>query len=66
MGITTYYYYWYFDELHNSIRLNHTSGIWKVYKSIPVDPNLNKDTKTYTSIADAMKNAPKFAEQINV
>ena len=60
MGISTYYYYWYFDELHNSIRLNHTSG------SIPIDPNINKDTKTYTSIADAMKNAPKFAEQINV
>lgn len=59
MGIKTYYY-WYFDELHNSIRLNHTNG------SIPVDPNITKDTKTYTSIADAMRNAPTFAEQLDV
>jgi len=59
MGIKIYYY-WYFDELKNTIKLNHTKG------SIPVDPNLNKDTKTYTSIADAMKNAPKFAEVIHV
>jgi len=61
-------YYWYFDEMNNSIKLNHTKG-WtgsNLNDSIPVDPNLNKDTKTYTSIADAMKNAPKFAEVIHV
>ena len=59
MGIKIYYY-WYFDEVLNSMVLKYTNG------SIPVDPNITKDTKTYTSIADAMKNAPKFAEFINV
>ena len=59
MGIKIYYY-WYFDEVLNSMVLKYTNG------SIPVDPNITKDTKTYTSIADAMKNAPKFAEVIHV
>ena len=59
MGIKIYYY-WYFDELKNTIKLNHTNG------SIPVDPDVNKRTRLYTSIADAMRNAPTFAEQINV
>ena len=54
------YYYWQFNEEDNVIKLNHTKG------SIPVDPNLNKETKTYTSIADAMENAPKFAEVLHV
>ena len=59
MGIKIYYY-WYFDEVLNSMVLKYTNG------SIPVYPNITKDTKTYTYIADAMKNAPKFAEIINV
>lgn len=58
MEIKTYYY-WYLNELHNSIRLNHTYDITN-------NKNITTYTKTYTSIADAMRNAPTFAEQINV
>ena len=59
-GYMKVYYYWILDEKENIIKLQYTKG------SIPVDPNLTKDTKTYTSIADAMYNAPKFAEVIHV
>ena len=59
MGIKIYYY-WYFDEVLISMVLKYTNG------SIPVDPNITKDTKTYTSIADAKRNAPKCAEQLDV
>ena len=54
------YYYWILDEKENIIKLQYTKG------SIPVDPNLTKDTKTYTSIADAKRNAPKCAEELDV
>jgi hypothetical protein len=58
MGIKIYYY-WYFDEVLNSMVLKYTNELNNY-------PNITKDTKTYTSIADAMKNAPKFAEVIHV
>ena len=56
------YYYWYFDEDKNIIKLNHCiTNIRRTSDSL-----IKEDTKTYTSIADAMKSAPKFAEIVNV
>ncbi len=60
------YYYWYFDELKNTIKLNHVGLKLVCEAPAEFDSNIKENTKTYTSIADAMQNAPKFAEIVHV
>ena len=55
------YYYWYLDEVKNVIKLQHTNT-----HDDTLNPDTSENTKYYTSIADAMQNAPKFAEIVNV
>ena len=60
------YYYWYFDEIKNTIKLNHVKLNLQSESPVEFDSKINVNTKTYTSLADAMHNAPKFAEIVNV
>ena len=55
------YWYWYLDEVNNVIKLQHTNT-----HDDTLNPDTSENTKYYTSLADAMHNAPKFAEIVNV